>query len=60
MTAFTRRDFPDGAALAPAFAQWTAERLAAGECRHSYSSFQVGPSRSISAVDAAGPQAPAA
>ena len=30
MTAFTRRDFPDGAALAPAFAQWTAERLAAG------------------------------
>ncbi len=30
MTAFARRDFPDGAALAPAFAQWTAERLAAG------------------------------
>jgi len=30
MTAFTRRDFADGAALAPAFAQWTAERLAAG------------------------------
>ena len=30
MSAFTRRDFPDGAVLAPAFAQWTAERLAAG------------------------------
>ena len=30
MTTFARRDFPDGAALAPAFAQWTAERLAAG------------------------------
>jgi 6-phosphogluconolactonase len=30
MTAFVRRDFADGAALAPAFAQWTAERLAAG------------------------------
>ncbi len=30
MTAFTRRDFPDGAALAPAFAQWTADRLVAG------------------------------
>jgi 6-phosphogluconolactonase len=30
MTAFTRRDFPDGAQLAPAFAQWTADRLAAG------------------------------
>jgi len=29
MTTFARRDFPDGAALAPAFAQWTAERLAA-------------------------------
>jgi 6-phosphogluconolactonase len=29
MTAFVRRDFPDGAALAPVFAQWTAERLAA-------------------------------
>ena len=28
MTTFVRRDFPDGAALAPAFAQWTAERLA--------------------------------
>jgi 6-phosphogluconolactonase len=30
MTAFTRRNFANGAALAPAFAQWTAERLAAG------------------------------
>ncbi len=30
MTAFTRRDFSDGAALAPIFAQWTAERLSAG------------------------------
>jgi len=30
MTAFTRRNFADGAALAPVFAQWTAERLAAG------------------------------
>ena len=30
MTAFARRDFPDGAELAPAFAQWTADRLAAG------------------------------
>jgi len=30
MAAFTRRDFPDGAALASAFALWTAERLAAG------------------------------
>ena len=30
MTAFTRRNFADGAELAPAFAQWTAERLAAG------------------------------
>jgi 6-phosphogluconolactonase len=30
MAAFVRRDFPDGAALAPAFAEWTAERLAAG------------------------------
>ena len=29
MTASSRYDFPDGAALAPAFAQWTAERLAA-------------------------------
>jgi 6-phosphogluconolactonase len=29
MTAFARSDFADGAALAPAFAQWTAERLAA-------------------------------
>ncbi len=29
MTAFSRGDFPDGAALAPAFAQWTAARLAA-------------------------------
>ena len=29
MTTFVRRDFADGAALAPAFAQWTAERLAA-------------------------------
>ena len=29
MTSFVRRDFPDGATLAPAFAQWTAERLAA-------------------------------
>ena len=30
MTAFTRRNFANGTALAPAFAQWTAERLAAG------------------------------
>jgi 6-phosphogluconolactonase len=30
MTVFTRRNFADGAALAPVFAQWTAERLAAG------------------------------
>ncbi len=30
MIAFTRRDFADGAALAPVFARWTAERLAAG------------------------------
>jgi len=29
MTTFDRRNFPDGAALAPAFAEWTAERLAA-------------------------------
>jgi 6-phosphogluconolactonase len=29
MTSIVRRNFPDGAALAPAFAQWTAERLAA-------------------------------
>ena len=28
MTAFARRDFADGATLAPAFADWTAERLA--------------------------------
>ena len=29
MTTFARCDFPDGAALAPVFAQWAAERLAA-------------------------------
>jgi 6-phosphogluconolactonase len=29
MTSITRRDFPSGAKLAPAFAKWTAERLAA-------------------------------
>jgi 6-phosphogluconolactonase len=28
MASFIRRDFPNGATLAPAFAQWTAERLA--------------------------------
>ena len=29
MTSFSRRDFSDGAKLAPAFAKWTAEKLTA-------------------------------